>query len=172
MILHDEKPDVIPNPDPRSLQVLVMALSEEEFKRITKRLSLTPKLTPNEFRNMLLEEAAKQATVTKESNAASQDSVTDEVAGGGGRKATYCNNCKKDDHSEDKCWLLQPELSRKPPCSACGNLGHGEDQCWRVNVKLAPAWLQKRLLKQDNAEEKGKSKGKKTNVCCLCVEDS
>ena len=167
MILRDEKPDVVPNPDPRKLSTLVMNLSEEEFKRITEKLSLTPNLTPNEFRNMLLDEEAAQAAAAKRPNTSSEDGQGAELAGGreeGERK--HCNNCKKSGHSEDGCWLLHPELPTKPPCSACGKFGHGEDQCWRVNVKLAPAWLQKRLLKQDNAEEKSKSKGKKSKVCC------
>lgn len=171
MILHDEKPDVVPNPDRRSLQKLVMALSEEEFKRITEKLSLTPNLTPNEFRNMLLEEEAKQAALTKGQNASSEDGQGEDLAGGRGEaERKHCNNCNKSGHSEDRCWLLHPDLPTKPPCSACGKLGHGEDQCWRVNVKLASAWLQKRLLKQNDAEGKAKSKSNKPQVCCLSVE--
>ena len=130
---------MIPNPDPRNLVTLVMALSEEEFQRITHLLNLTPNLTPNEFRNMLLEEEEKkkkkkkQAAVTKEPNAPSEESGMQgqgyKLAGGGEGKGKYCNNCKKDGHREHRCWLLRGELSNKRPCSACGKVGHGEDRC-------------------------------------------
>ena len=171
MILHDENVDVVPNPDPRTLQHLVMALSEEEFKRITELLSLTPNLTPNEFRNMLLDEEKKRAAVASGPNEPSMKLGTQGprvgLAGGGEGKGQYCDNCKKEGHHEDQCWLLHPELSGKPPCSGCGKIGHEEAQCWRVSPKLAPAWLQKRLFKPNNAETKGKRKDKKANASCL-----
>ena len=171
LVLHDEKEDVIPNPDPRSLQKIIMSLSESEFQRVTQLLSLTPNLTPNEVRNMLLDEEKKQATLAKRSNAPSEENGTQgeggKVAGGGEREGRHCDNCKKDGHTEDGCWLLHPELPRKPPCSTCGKGGHGEAQCWRVNPKLAPAWIQKRLLKQNNADAKGKGKKEKAKVYCL-----
>ena len=137
-------------------------------------LSLTPNLTPNEVRNMLLDEEKKkkkQAAVTKGAEAPSNESSIQgeggKVVGEGEGEGRHCDNCKKKGHSEDGCWLLHPEIPRKPPCSTCGKSGHGEAQCWIVNTKLAPAWLQKRLLKQNNTEANGKGKKEKAKVCCL-----
>ena len=159
LILHDEKVDVVPNPDPRSLQKIVMSLSEEEFKRITQLLSATPNLTPNEFRNMLLDEEKKQAALAKELNARSEASGTQ------GKGDKYCNECKKHGHREDRCWLLHPDLSGKPLCSGCDNVGHGEDQCWKSHPERAPAWWKRNPLKQNTAEAKGKGKGKAKASC-------
>ena len=173
LILHDEKIDVIPHPDPRNLQTLIMALSEEEFQRITQSLSLRPNLTPNEFRNMLLDEEKKQAAVAKgpdahaPSEASGMQGKGYKLAGGGEGKGQYCNNCKKDGHREDRCWLLHPELPGKPPCSACGKVGHGEDGCWKCNPKFAPAWWKRNPLKQNTAEAKGKGRGKAKASCLL-----
>ena len=157
---------MVPNPDKRTLQNLVMKLSEEEFKRITELLSKTPNLTPNEFRNMLLDEEAKQAALGIGPKARSQKSGTDKVAGGGESKGKHCNNCKKAGHDEDKCGLLSPSR-----CSGCGKVGHGEDKCWKAHPELAPIWYRIWPLKQDNAETKEKRKDKKAKVFFLRVED-
>ena len=169
LIIQDEKvepADEVPDPDPRNLHTLIMSLSEERFERARQMLSLTPNLTANEVRNFLLEEDRKQAAVTKGPDAPNEQSATqgqgDKL---GGRY--YCSKCKKHNHGEDRCWLLHPELSTKPPCGVCGKIGHGEDRCWEQNPALAPAWYQKASLKKNNAETKGKGRRKKVKVCCL-----
>ena len=173
LILRDEKVDVIPNPDKRSLQKIIMALSEAEFQRMTQMLSLTPNLTPNEVRNMLLDEEKKQAAVAKgpDAHAPFEESGMQgkgyKLAGEGEGEGRHCDNCKKDGHSEDKCRLLHPKPPGKAPCSGCGNVGHGEDQCWKSHPERAPAWWKRRPLKQNTAEAKGKGKKEKAKVCYL-----
>ena len=158
--MHDkvELADVVPDEDPRSLHTLVMSLSEEKFQTVTHLLSLTPNLTPNEVRNFLLKEDREKAAVTKGPNTPTEKSGTqgqgDKLAGRREKKSKYCNKCKKHSHGEDRCWLLHPELSRKPRCGACGKVGHAEDQCWESHPELAPAWFQKQPLKLNNAEAK------------------
>lgn len=166
LIIHDENPDVTPNPDKRSLQQLIMSLSEDEFKRITQLLSKTPNLTPNEFRNFLLEEEGRQAALGMGPKARFQKSGTDKVAGEGEGQGKHCNNCRKNGHSDDKCWLLSPSR-----CNACGKVGHGEDKCWKAHPELAPIWYRLWPLKQNKSEGQGKSKGKPPKVCCLPAED-
>ena len=135
-------------------------------------LSLTPNLTPNEVRNMLLDEEKKQAAVAKgpDAHAPFEESGMHgkgyKLAGGGEGEGRHCDNCKKDGHSEDKCRLLYPELSNKSACSACGKGGHGEDECWKLHPERVPAWWKRNPLKQNTAEAKGKDKGK-AKVCCL-----
>ena len=155
-----------PDPDPRNLHTLIMSLSEERFQTVTQMLSLTPNLTPNEVRNMLLEEDRKHTAEIKGPNVPAEQSATQGQGEKSGGK-NYCNKCKKHNHGEDSCWLLHPELSRKPRCGVCGKIGHGEDRCWELNPALAPALHQKPPLKQNNAEAKGKGRGKKVKVCCL-----
>lgn len=149
-----EAVDEVPDPDPRNLETLIMSLSEERFQTVKQMFSLTPNLTPNEMRNILLEEDRKQAAQS------ATQGQGDKLGG------NYCNECKKHSHSEDRCWVLRPELSRKPRCGACGKVGHGEDRCWGLNPALAPPWYQKPPLK-NNAEAKGRGKWKKVKGCCL-----
>ena len=156
LIMHDKKDeiaDVVPDEDPRSLHTLVMSLSEEKFQTVTHLLSLTPNLTPNEVRNFLLKEGREKAAVRKGPNAPTEESGTqgqgDKLAGRREREKKFCNNCKKYSHGEDRCWLLHPELSRKPRCGACGKVGHGEDGCWTLCPELAPTWYQKQLKKEN-----------------------
>ena len=152
-----ETVEVVPDPDPRSLHTLIMSLSEKRFQTITQLLSLTPKLEASEVRNILLEEERKQAAITKGPNASPEQSgkqgEEDKSAGREKRNGKYCTNCKKDGHDDDRCWLLHPELSTKPPCSACGKVGHGKDICWKSHPEIAPAWLQEQLLEQNKAEK-------------------
>ena len=161
----NEAADEVPDPDPRNLHTLIMSLSEEKFETVTQIFSRTPNLTPNEMRNILLEEDRKHSTVTKGPNAATEQSTTQGQEDKSGGK--HCNKCKKHSHGEDRCWLLHPELSRKPRCGWCGKVGHGEDMCWKLNPALAPATYQKPPPKQNNAEAIGKGRRKKVKVCCL-----
>ena len=168
LIIQDEEVEAaaeVPDPDPRNLHTLIMSLSEESFEKVTQMLSLTPNLTPNEVRDFLLEEDRKQAAVTKGPGVPPEQSATQGQGDKFGGK--HCSKCKNHSHGEDICWLLHPELSRKPRCGACGKVGHGEDRCWELNPALAPAWYQKPPLKQNNAEVKGKGRRKKVKVCCL-----
>lgn len=164
LVLHDEKPDVVPNPDPRGLPKLIMSLSEDEFKRITQLLSATPNLTPNEVRNMLLDEEKKRGGAAKGRKAPSEENGTqgraEKLAGGGEVKAKPCNNCGKAGHRDDRCRLLHPDLSNQPPCSTCKKTGHGNDQCRKSHPERAPVWYRVWPLKQHNADTKGKGKEK------------
>ena len=147
-----EAADEVPDPDPRNLHTLIMSLSEETFHRVTQKFSETPNLTPNEMRNILLEEDRKHATVTKGPNAATEQSAT---------QGQGCNKCKNHNH------ILHPEISRMPRCGGCGKFGHGEDRCWQLHPELTPAWFHKKPLKQNNAGRHGKGKKKLMKVCCL-----
>lgn len=137
-----EAADEVPDPDPRNLHTLIMSLSEETFHRVTQKFSETPNLTPNEMRNILLEEDRKHATVKKGPNVATEQSATQ----GQGDE------------------LADP---RMPRCGACGKFGHGEDRCWQLHPELTPAWFQRQPLKQKKAKAKGREEGKKLKVCWL-----
>ena len=96
-----EAEDEVPDPDPRNLHTLIMSLSEERFQRVTQMFSLTPNLTPNEMRNILLEEDRKQATVTKGPDVPTKQSATQGQGDKFGGK--QCSKCKMHSHGKFRC---------------------------------------------------------------------
>ena len=103
----------------QTLLCLDMTLPEK-FQYFTKIWFMTPKMTANKARNMLLEEERRLNL-----------------------------NKNQSDHELYIAAATRPAEKRKPSqkameeCGKCGK-GHNEKNCWELHPELAPDWLQEK----------------------------
>ena len=112
---------VILDDDKKTLLCLGMTLPER-FQYFTKIWSMTPGITADKARNMLLEEERREKTL--------------DITVGTGLVATTRHPGKRTPSGKA---ILNYDVQ----CSRCGK-PHEDENCWKLHPELAPEWLQER----------------------------
>ncbi|KAF6222411.1 hypothetical protein HO133_001497 [Letharia lupina] len=113
--------NVILDDDKQTLLCLGMTLPEQ-FQYFTKIWAMTPGMTADKARNMLLEEERREKTL-------------DTGTVGVGLIATTRHPSKRTPSGK--------AIDNDVVCPRCGK-GHEADICWKLHPELAPEWLQER----------------------------
>jgi len=97
-------------PDKRTILCLTMALPEA-YRYTTQVWALTPNITADQAKEMLLEEERTQDHNDVEKTAlAARFGKQAKLTGHGKGEEGNCPTCGKPGHGNDKCWKLHPEL--------------------------------------------------------------
>jgi len=109
----------------RTLLCLMMALPDD-YRSLAQLWSITPSITADKARDMLLEEERRQGEEEKSISAV---------------KAFRLGKPKP-----------QPKAFKKR-CTGCGKDGHTIDECWEENHDIAPDWLKEKRAKKEKEKE-------------------
>lgn len=109
--------------DKRTLLCLSMALPEE-YRPLVQLWSMTPDITAEKAKEMVLEEHRRTMDHEKE-----KDTNSTAYAGRFGKQS------RPD----------RPEVGR---CPVCQRLGHTKDTCWKEHEELMPDWFKERVARR------------------------